>query len=346
MKQKLLKIWLIITLSISLYIILTYAKSMFIPLISALLLSPAFVPIVRFTNKYKIPEWLTISISITIVIFVAGFLMYLLAINIADTYEVIEKFIKNSKELHDNLFEYISKHIKIKRENLQYLEEKLLDAFINTMQNVLKFASEALSITTNFISYFLLTALYLFFILIYRHRIINALFMMKITKEIFLTYENFKYIINKMGRYIYAVFIVMFLMFFLLGTILWVLRVPHPFLWAGIASVSNLIPYLGMTIVGLSCATFTAIVTQNFIIFVVIMIVFWSINLLENNIITPTIAGRNLELNALSILIFAFIGFYVWGIIGSILSIPILIFTKLIAMTNSKYKLWDILISE
>jgi predicted PurR-regulated permease PerM len=56
------------------------------------------------------------------------------------------------------------------------------------------------------------------------------------------------------------------------------------------------------------------------IIFAAYFIIYQQI---ENNFISPTIQARKLELSALTVLASVTIGFYVFGLVGGIISIPI-----------------------
>ena len=134
-------------------------------------------------------------------------------------------------------------------------------------------------------------------------------------------------------------------MFLLLGGLLWALAVPYPFLWSAIASLANLIPYLGMTAAGILCASFSALIHQS-PYYLLVLLLFWTINIIENNFITPYFVGKTVQINPLAILIGALIGFFCWGFSGAILSLPILISCYVIAKQLPEYNYITWLIGE
>ncbi len=88
-----------------------------------------------------------------------------------------------------------------------------------------------------------------------------------------------------------------------------------------IAFTLSLIPMFGATIGGVIISVLLAFndLTAG-IIFAAFFIIYQQI---ENNFISPTIQARKLELSALAVLASVTIGFYVFGLAGGIISIPI-----------------------
>lgn len=56
---------------------------------------------------------------------------------------------------------------------------------------------------------------------------------------------------------------------------------------------------------------------------IIYAIYFFVYQQIENNFISPIIQSRRLELSALTVLVAVTIGFYVFGILGSLISIPV-----------------------
>lgn len=88
-----------------------------------------------------------------------------------------------------------------------------------------------------------------------------------------------------------------------------------------ITAVLSLIPMFGATLAGVLITLLIAINTVPGAI--VYAIYFFIYQQIENNFISPVIQSRRLELSALTVLIAVTIGFYVFGILGSFISIPV-----------------------
>lgn len=88
-----------------------------------------------------------------------------------------------------------------------------------------------------------------------------------------------------------------------------------------ITAVLSLIPMFGATLAG---ALITLLLAINSVPAAIIYLVYFFIyQQIENNFIAPIIQSRRLELSALTVLVAVTVGFYVFGILGSLISIPI-----------------------
>ena len=108
---------------------------------------------------------------------------------------------------------------------------------------------------------------------------------------------------------------------------LWLLGMPNPLMWGGIVAVMNYIPYLGPIAAAflLALAGLMEPVFPTFWQAMVPAILFVVCHLIEANIVTPTIVGRRLALNALAIFIALAFWTWLWGPMGAFLASPLLI---------------------
>lgn len=83
----------------------------------------------------------------------------------------------------------------------------------------------------------------------------------------------------------------------------------------------SLIPMFGATLAGV---LITLLLAFNSVPAAIIYAVYFFIyQQIENNFVSPVIQSRRLELSALAVLVAVTVGFYVFGILGSLISIPI-----------------------
>lgn len=88
-----------------------------------------------------------------------------------------------------------------------------------------------------------------------------------------------------------------------------------------ITAMLSLVPMFGATIAGVVVTLLLAI---NSIPAAIIYAAYFAIyQQIENNFISPFVQSRRLELSALTVLVAVTIGFYLFGILGSLISIPI-----------------------
>lgn len=115
------------------------------------------------------------------------------------------------------------------------------------------------------------------------------------------------------------------------GGALWLVGVPNPVLWGVVAGVLNYVPYLGgmvgYVIVGLvALTTFDspghALLAPG---------VYFVLNIIEANVVTPAVLGRELTLNPVMIFVWLIFWTWIWGVPGALLAIPLLTMTKIVA---------------
>jgi predicted PurR-regulated permease PerM len=108
------------------------------------------------------------------------------------------------------------------------------------------------------------------------------------------------------------------------GLSMWALGMPNPALWGVLAGVTNFIPYLG----GLLCMgvlSLAALLTfDDPWRAALVPAVFFLLNTVEGYLITPVIMGRRFTLNPLVLFVGLLFWYYVWGIAGGLLAVPMM----------------------
>jgi predicted PurR-regulated permease PerM len=115
------------------------------------------------------------------------------------------------------------------------------------------------------------------------------------------------------------------------GLAMWGLGMPHPALW-GVATVFlEAIPYLGATVMvgALSLAAFATFDGVGRILLV--PGAYLAITTLQNNVVSPVAYGRNLKLNPVAVLIAVMFWWFLWGVPGAFLAVPIVAAARIVA---------------
>ena len=122
----------------------------------------------------------------------------------------------------------------------------------------------------------------------------------------------------------------------LVALALHLLGMETPLMWGGIVALLNFVPYLGpilaaalLTVGGLM--SFGDIATA--LIPAALMV---ALHLIEANVVTPIIVGRRLTLPPLLILISLSFWAWVWGALGAVLAVPLLIILRTILAASGK----------
>ena len=114
------------------------------------------------------------------------------------------------------------------------------------------------------------------------------------------------------------------------GLALWLVGMPNPVLWGVVAAVLNFVPYVG-AVVNMAILGLAALVTfESTAQALVVPGVFFVINMVEGNLITPMIYGNRMRLNTVALFIGLVFWWYLWGIPGAILAVPIMATIKIV----------------
>jgi predicted PurR-regulated permease PerM len=111
---------------------------------------------------------------------------------------------------------------------------------------------------------------------------------------------------------------------------MWLLHLPNPLIWGLLTFVLEFIPFLGgagmmilLTLAGL--ATFDGVGRA-----LLPPAVYLTISTLQNNLVSPVAYGRRLRLNPVAILVGVLFWYYLWGVPGAFLAVPIIATLKII----------------
>jgi predicted PurR-regulated permease PerM len=110
--------------------------------------------------------------------------------------------------------------------------------------------------------------------------------------------------------------------------VLWLIGMPTPLMWGGIAAVLNYIPYLGPIASALLLALGGLMTFRDLGYALLPAICFIGIHLVEANLVTPSVVGRRLTINPLLILLSLSFWAWVWGTTGALLAVPLLIIAR------------------
>jgi predicted PurR-regulated permease PerM len=109
------------------------------------------------------------------------------------------------------------------------------------------------------------------------------------------------------------------------------LRMPNAGLFGLIAGVLNIVPYLGAVatagIIGLAAvASFESLGHA-----LLMPGAFLLLNMIEANVVTPVLLGREFPLNAVAVFVGLLFWGFVWGVPGAILAVPMMVTLKIVA---------------
>jgi predicted PurR-regulated permease PerM len=99
---------------------------------------------------------------------------------------------------------------------------------------------------------------------------------------------------------------------------------PNPVLWGALAALAEFIPYLGSTtlLVILALAGLVTFPSTGHALLVPAS--YLAVNIVQSNLVTPVILGRRLTLNPVAILVGLIFWWWMWGVAGAFIAVPLL----------------------
>lgn len=174
-----------------------------------------------------------------------------------------------------------------------------------------------------------LLPVYIFLILFYQpiilefiHRLFGSDHQSKVTEIVI----QIKTVIQ---RYLFGLVIEAAIIVVLDTTALLVLGIEYALLIGIFGALLNMIPYIG-GLVAVAVPMVVALVTKPPVYALYVLIIYYIIQLIDNNYIVPKIVASKVKINALFSIIVVIAGNALWGIPGMFLSIPLLAIVKLI----------------
>lgn len=107
--------------------------------------------------------------------------------------------------------------------------------------------------------------------------------------------------------------------------LLWALGMPSPFMWGGIVSICNFVPYLGPIVAAVLLGLGGLMTFDAVGLALLPATIFIGVHLVEANLVTPLVLGKRLTINPLLILVSLSFWGWVWGTPGALLAVPLLL---------------------
>lgn len=324
-------------------LIIVAGSGIIAPIIMAFLISIVIFPVYSFFVRKKLPESLSIALSLVILMSVVAGIIWFFSSQIS---RLIADFpvIKENVSVHLNsLSTWINSKTNFSTERqLAFIDEQS-KKLLNYAGGIL--GGAATSVTSVFI-FVGLIPIYVFLILFYKNLLLRFIFLwfppdshekvkdgMRETKSIIKSYL--------IGLLIQITYITI-----LLGASLMIIGIKHALLIGVIFAILNLIPYVGALIGNIVGVLLTLTSSQEVWPIYAVLITIAIVQFLDNNILMPRIVGSKVKINALASIVGVIVGGAVAGISGMFLSLPIIAILKIVFDRSNNLRQWGVLFGD
>ena len=137
---------------------------------------------------------------------------------------------------------------------------------------------------------------------------------------------------HEISRYVLTISVINALVGLIYAAILYALDVPLPeaLLWGTIVAILNFAPYVG-PLIGMGLMLLVGFVTyKEPWLSVLPALIYLGLHTLEGQIVTPIVLGRRMALSPLILILALMLFGWLWGIVGLLLAVPLLVCVKLV----------------
>ncbi len=325
--------------------VLSWAKAVFIPLMTSLILSYALSPAVNWLEHRRIPRWLGAAMILLTICSAIGIASYLLS-NQATRLVValpaaVEKFkleIKPSDVHHDTTLETVQKaanqlekaarsqtEVRNSHEAMRVIVEpssfNIKDYLWSSTIGLLTLLGQTAAVL--FLTYFLIISGDSF-----RRKLIKLAGPNLSSKKI--TLQALHEITEQIQRYLLVQIFTSALVAVLTGLALLALGLQNAAVWGVVAGVLNLVPYVGSLITASTSGLVAFLQFGSLDMALVIGGVSLTIHTLVGNLLTPWLTSRSSQLSPVAVFVGLLAWGWLWGIWGLLLGVPILMIVKVV----------------
>ena len=136
---------------------------------------------------------------------------------------------------------------------------------------------------------------------------------------------------NDVSRYLFTITIINAAFGLSVGVAVWALGLPNAILWGVAAGLLNYIPYVGGLVGTLAMIAVSIISFPTLEAAALPPVAYLVLQFIESNFVTPIILGRRLEIHIVAIVVFLTLTTWMWGIVGTIIAVPLLVVIKVFA---------------
>lgn len=313
-------------------------STLFLPILVSGFLFYMFNPLVLFLEKRKVPRLL--SVILIFIAFIAIVALAVIQIGPILTNQIAElaKALPGYWSDFEKWLGGITKNPPLNDLDIKDELEKANISVPQIMNSVLNGVSAGIGAIASFLTSFVMILVTVPFILLYMfkdgHRFMDSVekFFPKVIRP------DAKKIIQEMNKtlssYISSqaldclfVGIFTFIGYLIIGQ-------PYGLLFALIAGVTNIIPYLG-PVIGAAPAVIVALFTSPFQALLVIIVVV-IVQQIDGNVLQPLIMGRSLKIHPLTIIVILLVAGNLAGLLGMVLGVPLYAVVKTVIVNIVK----------
>lgn len=303
------------------------AKGILIPLSLALVFSLLLYPLSERLERVLVPRSIASVICIMLLIGSVIAIGYMFGLQLESiSTELPEISVRADKKLGE-IQEYLATTFGIKETAQAAYVRRAVNDFL---QNSSAIYETTFTITAGILNYLVVVPIALFFMLYYRTFFKDFLYQVTPRQQHDRLERVLEQIQRVMQEYILGLFTVIGIVAALNIIGLSLVGIKYAIFFGFLAALLTIIPYVGIFIGSLLPILYALFTTDSLFYPIAVAVVFWLVQVLEGNFITPKVVGNKVQLNPFAAILALLVGGSIWGPAGMILFIPFLAMLKVI----------------
>jgi predicted PurR-regulated permease PerM len=308
---------------------LYFARDFVMPVVLAFLLALMLTPIVRFLKKRGVPEAVSATLLVlfsVIALACAGYFLSGPIVQLAnEAPEIGRRVTERLSEFRHPFEKFMAVSHEVEKVTDTTQEPGVQRVVVAQPGIVSQAAGNLLSAGTTAAITFVLSLFLLASGTMFYEKIIQSFARLSEKKRALrLVYD----VEREISRYLLTVAIINAGLGVVIALGLWAIGMPNPAVWGVAAAALNVLPYIGAltTVVRVACISLIRFDTLTYAMLAPLFVILC--NIIEGQLITPLIVGRRLEINAVAIFIAVAFWSWLWGFIGALIAVPLLVIVK------------------
>lgn len=334
------RIWKSLLILTLLFFGLSQTSDIIVPLVFSLFLAILLNPLVSLMERKGMNSILAIIIALIFVSIVLSGAIYYVSFQAKNLIVDLPGLVTKFNQFIDNIANQLNGIYGFSTQDQLQIVKQNSDKIISSGSAIL---SNAVSATSNVITFISLIPIYVFFFLLYRSNFKKFLSRLSSGNN-----SNFLSLAGEINVLVHSYIIGLLIVISIIAVLntigLLALGIKYAVFLGILSAALTVIPYIGIFI-GSLLPVIVALITKDSLFYpLAVIAIFGFVQFLEGNFITPNIIGSKVNVNPMAAIVALIIGAKIWGIIGMILAIPMCGILKIILSHYPRLKPYAILL--
>lgn len=310
----------------------------FLPLTTALVIAIALVPVLEWLERRRVPSPLAALLCVLLFLVVANIALAAIIVPATDFFRLLPSRIGRIQDnlaplldLYSSLERYVNKAL---RQVATTPVRPAQTAAVAPPSSILELAATSAPAV---IIQFLFGVLVVFFVLSGWTRMRRETIRGRTSFDgAMATARVIQDVVDDVSAYLGTITIINLALGGAVAGALSLFGMPYPLMWGGIVALLNYIPYFGPVIGALLLAIGGLMTFSDIWVALAPPAIMYGMHLIEANLITPLIVGHRLTISPILILVSLSFWGWVWGTLGALLAVPLLIILQTVLKAAGK----------